>query len=79
VLFINSADDYVNPPDLGIAEREIQKVKSGRFVLRPISDDTRGHGTHTLPAVWKKHLAPFLQQLPPLSGYSSTTTSGSAP
>ena len=64
VLFINSADDYVNPPELGIAEREIRKVKHGRFVQLPISDDTRGHGTHTLPAVWKKHLEQFLRELP---------------
>jgi len=51
LLHINSADDFINPPELGIAEREIKKVKNGRFVLLPISDETRGHGTHTRAAV----------------------------
>jgi len=49
----------INPPELGIAEREIRRVKRGRFVLLPISDQTRGHGTHTSGAVWK----PYLEQL----------------
>ena len=60
VMFVNSADDQINPPELGIAEREIKKVKNGRFVLLPISDQTRGHGTHTLAAVWKQYLAELL-------------------
>ncbi len=62
VMFINSADDQINPPELGIAEREIKKVKNSRFVLLPISDQTRGHGTHSLPAVWKQYLAQLLAQ-----------------
>jgi homoserine O-acetyltransferase/O-succinyltransferase len=62
VMFINSADDQINPPELGIAEREIKKVKKGRFVLLPITDQTRGHGTHTLPAVWKQYLAELLKE-----------------
>lgn len=61
VTAINSADDLINPPELGIAEREIQKVKRGRFILLPITDQTRGHGTHSLPAVWKQYLAELLQ------------------
>lgn len=60
VMFVNSADDQINPPELGIAEREIKKVKRGKFVLLPITDQTRGHGTHTLPAVWKQYLAELL-------------------
>jgi homoserine O-acetyltransferase len=60
VMFVNSADDFINPPELGIAEREIQKVKRGRFVLLPISDQTHGHGTHTWAAVWKQYLAELL-------------------
>ncbi len=60
VVAINSADDFVNPPELGIAEREIKKVKKGRFVLLPITDQTRGHGTHSLPAIWQKYLAELL-------------------
>ena len=60
VMYINSADDFINPPELGIAEREIKKVKDGRFVLLPISDETRGHGTHTRAAVWKQYLEQLL-------------------
>jgi len=59
---INSADDQVNPPELGIGEREIKKVKRGRFILIPISDATRGHGTHSLPAIWGKYLEELLAE-----------------
>jgi len=57
---INSADDFINPPDLGIAEREIQQVKGGRFILLPASDQTHGHSTHSWPAVWQQYLAQLL-------------------
>lgn len=60
---INSADDQINPPELGIAQREIANVKRGRFILIPIGPETRGHGTHTLPMVWGN----FLRQLLELS------------
>ena len=62
VMFVNSADDFINPPELGNAEREIKRVKRGRFVLIPISDQTRGHGTHTWAAVWKDHLDELLKE-----------------
>ena len=62
VMYINSADDQINPPELGVAEREIKRVKNGKFVLLPITDQTRGHGTHTLPAIWKPYLAELLQE-----------------
>jgi homoserine O-acetyltransferase/O-succinyltransferase len=62
VMYINSADDFINPPELGIADREIKKVKNGRFVLLQISDETRGHGTHTRAAVWKQYLAELLEK-----------------
>jgi homoserine O-acetyltransferase/O-succinyltransferase len=62
VMFINSADDFINPPELGIAEREIKKVKNGRFVLLPISDKTHGHGTHTDRAVWQQYLKELLEE-----------------
>jgi homoserine O-acetyltransferase len=65
LLAVNSADDLVNPPELGILEREIQKVPRGRFVLIPTSDATRGHGTHSLPDVWGRHLAELLAQTEP--------------
>jgi homoserine O-acetyltransferase len=59
---VNSADDQINPPELGIMETEITHVKRGRFVLLPITDQTRGHGTHTLPAIWQEHLARLLEE-----------------
>ena len=60
VMWINSADDFINPPELGIAEREAHRLKSGRFVLLPISDLTHGHGTHTWAVAWKSYLAELL-------------------
>jgi homoserine O-acetyltransferase len=63
VLFINSADDQINPPELGIPEREIKRVKDGRFILLPITDQTRGHGTHTIPAIWGVYLGELLHSL----------------
>jgi homoserine O-acetyltransferase len=66
LLAINSADDQVNPPELGIVERLMPRVKHGRFLLIPISDATRGHGTHTVAAVWKAPFAEFLASLPAL-------------
>jgi homoserine O-acetyltransferase/O-succinyltransferase len=64
VLAINSADDFVNPPELGIVESLIARVPHATFVMIPISDQTRGHGTHSLPAVWGSHLKDFLATLP---------------
>ena len=62
VLWINSADDFINPPELGIAQRLVTKMPHAKFVLIPISDATRGHGTHTQAAVWKDYLIQFLQE-----------------
>jgi homoserine O-acetyltransferase len=62
VMFINSADDFINPPELGIAEREIKKVKNGKFVLLPTSEQTHGHGTHTWAAVWQPYLKQMLDE-----------------
>jgi len=61
LLAINSADDERNPPELGILEREIKRVKNGRYVLIPGSDETRGHGTTGMAKLWKQHLAELLQ------------------
>jgi homoserine O-acetyltransferase len=61
VMFVNSADDFINPPELGIAEREIKRIKKGRFVLLPITDQTRGHGTHTSAAVWQQYLKELME------------------
>jgi homoserine O-acetyltransferase len=62
VMFVSSADDFINPPELGIAEQEIKQVKKGRFVLLPISEETHGHGTHTWAAVWQEYLKELLEQ-----------------
>jgi homoserine O-acetyltransferase len=67
VMFINSADDFINPPELGIAEREIKKVKNGKFVLLPTSEKTHGHGTHTWAAVWQQYLKELLEQSSPVN------------
>jgi homoserine O-acetyltransferase/O-succinyltransferase len=65
VLWINSADDHINPPELGIAEREVKRMPTARFILIPISDATRGHGTHTVAAVWKDYLSEFMKATEP--------------
>jgi homoserine O-acetyltransferase len=65
VMWINSADDFINPPELGIAERQIQRVKAGRFVLLPASDQTHGHGTHSYAAVWQQYLGQLLASSQP--------------
>jgi homoserine O-acetyltransferase len=62
---VNSADDFINPPELGIAEREIKRVKNGRFVLLPATDQTHGHGTHTWAALWQQYLGQLLQASQP--------------
>ncbi|MHB8502439.1 MAG: alpha/beta fold hydrolase [Candidatus Acidiferrales bacterium] len=61
VMFVNSGDDFINPPELGIAEREIKKVKNGKFVLIPASEHTHGHSTHTWAEFWKQYLAELLE------------------
>jgi homoserine O-acetyltransferase len=53
---VNSADDEVNPPELKIMEKEIIKVKQGRYILLPITDKTTGHGTHTNAEIWGTYL-----------------------
>jgi homoserine O-acetyltransferase len=65
VLWINSADDFINPPELGIAEKLVTRMPNAKFILIPISDATRGHGTHTQAAVWKNYLIEFLHQTEP--------------
>jgi len=60
MMWVNSADDFINPPELGIAEREVKKLPNAHFVLIPISDQTHGHGTHTWAEVWKDYLEKLL-------------------
>jgi homoserine O-acetyltransferase len=61
LLAINFADDLINPPELGILEREIKRVPGGRALVIPMTPQSRGHGTHTVAAVWKEHLAELLR------------------
>jgi homoserine O-acetyltransferase len=56
VLAINSADDERNPPELGVMEAAMKRIKNGRYVLIPISPETRGHGTTGNAKFWKKYL-----------------------
>jgi homoserine O-acetyltransferase len=61
LLWINSADDYVNPAELGIAEKMVKQMANAKFILLPTSDATRGHGTHTQAAIWKDYLLDLLR------------------
>ena len=60
VMWINSGDDFINPPELAIAQRDAPRLKHGTFVLIPASDQTHGHGTHTWAAVWQDRMAALL-------------------
>jgi len=62
LLAINFEDDLINPPELRVLEKEIGRVKRGKAIVIPRSERTRGHGTHTLAAVWKEHLIRLLQE-----------------
>ena len=61
LIAVNSADDLINPPELKILEREIQRVPHGRAVVIPFSERTRGHGSHTVAVLWKRHLEELLK------------------
>jgi len=61
VMWMNSADDFINPPGLGIAEREAKRLKNGKFAMIPESEQTHGHGSHTWAVLWKKELAELLR------------------
>src|SRR5439155_264078 len=65
---INSADDEINPPELGILDREIKRVKRGRYILIPLSDETRGHQSYSRAVLWKNHLLELLHISEPRGG-----------
>jgi homoserine O-acetyltransferase len=65
LMAINFADDATNPPELGVTEREIKRIPTGKYVLVPASEKTHGHFTHLRAVFWKAHLADFLKELPP--------------
>ena len=62
LMWVNSADDFINPPELGLAEQSVKQIKRGKFVLLPIGPNTHGHGTHTFAIAWKQYLAELLQE-----------------
>ena len=62
VLWINSADDFINPPELGMAEKLVKRMPRARFVLIPASPETKGHGTHTWAVFWKAELVKLLAE-----------------
>jgi homoserine O-acetyltransferase len=62
VMWVNSADDFINPPELGMAEQAVKEIKRGTFVLLPIGPNTHGHGTHTYAVAWKDRLAQLLEE-----------------
>jgi homoserine O-acetyltransferase/O-succinyltransferase len=64
LVAVNSSDDERNPPELGVMEREIKRVRNGRYVLLQGGPDTRGHGTTAMAKLWKQHLVELLQQAP---------------
>jgi homoserine O-acetyltransferase len=62
LVAVNTADDLVNPPELGILEREIARVPAGRAIVLPLSSETRGHGSHTIASLWKSYLEDLLKR-----------------
>lgn len=64
VLWINSADDFINPPDLGLAQAMVTRLPRAKFILIPASKDTHGHGTHTWAKFWKADLAKLMAEDP---------------
>jgi homoserine O-acetyltransferase/O-succinyltransferase len=62
LTWVNSGDDFINPPELGLAQVEVKRIKGGKFVLIPAGPDTHGHGTHTWAVFWKNDLADLLKR-----------------
>jgi homoserine O-acetyltransferase len=64
VLAINSADDERNPPETGLLDQAMQRVKNGRLLLIPASAETRGHGTASMAKLWQQQLQEFVNAVP---------------
>jgi homoserine O-acetyltransferase len=62
MTWVNSADDFINPPELGIAEAAAKRLPTTRFILLRASDKTRGHGSHTWAVLWQDELADLLRR-----------------
>jgi homoserine O-acetyltransferase len=68
LVAVNSADDLINPPELGVLEREIHRVPHAREVMIPFSERSRGHGSHTMAALWASELSALLAEAAPVQG-----------
>jgi homoserine O-acetyltransferase len=66
LLAINAADDERNPPELGLLQSEVKRIKNGRFIILPASENSAGHGTTGQAKNWKQHLVELLQAAPRL-------------
>jgi homoserine O-acetyltransferase len=64
VLWINSSDDFINPPELGMAQKQARQMKRAKFILFPFSPETKGHGTHTWATFWKQDLVKLMKSKP---------------
>ena len=64
LTWVNSADDFINPPELDV-QKDIYRVNLCKFVMLPITEKTRGHGTHTIAGIWKEHLVELLKRSVP--------------
>lgn len=63
LLAINSFDDLINPPELGILDEEIKRVPRGRVYMIPYDEKSRGHGSHTYARLWKQELQVLLREI----------------
>lgn len=61
-LWINSADDFINPANYGITEKAVKRMPNAKFILIPATPETKGHGTHTWAKFWKDDLAELMKQ-----------------
>jgi homoserine O-acetyltransferase len=64
LLAINSADDERNPPETGLMDQSLKRVKNGKIYLIPASAETRGHGTTAMAKFYKQQLQEFLEAVP---------------
>ncbi|MBS0360456.1 MAG: alpha/beta fold hydrolase, partial [Proteobacteria bacterium] len=62
LTWINSGDDFINPPEMPMAAADARKIKLGKFIVIPAGPDTHGHGTHTWAKFWQKDLADLLKR-----------------
>ena len=75
VTWVNAADDFINPPELRIAEHYASQLKHGRFIMLPITSETRGHGTKMLASIWRPLLAELMRRSEPRRSVVATSTS----